>query len=312
MLMMEPNDIVTSIFAVIVVYRMLPSESPSLQTLLEAERMAKSTSLRLAVFIVDNTPGGQDPGTLPPGVRYQAEPSNPGLARPYNTALALAEEEGFGWLLTLDQDTHLPPTFLSSLERHAKRYQSVDQVGAVAPRILDNGKPLSPFRFRGGFLPCVLPRGNKGIADRFTSALNSAALLRVTALRQIGGYDLRFPLNNSDTSLFHRLDEAGKRVVVADEILVQHELAILERKDRMSPQRYRQLLIDESDFWDLHMSFLARCERFLRLLGRVFKSFRQKGDAEFRKLTLLEIRRRILTRKSTRMKAKAQMSAPRR
>ena len=303
-----PDAAPISILAIIVLYKTFAAESPSLQTLLEAARVASSSSFRLSILIADNTPGGQDPGVLPGNVRYWAESQNPGLAKPYNRALAIAEQEGFTWLLTLDQDTHLPSDFLTKVERHARRYRDVDQVGAIAPRIVDNGKPISPFRFVGGFLPCVLPSSVSGISKRFTSALNSASLLRVTTLRQLGGYDLRFPLHNSDTSLFNRLDKAGSRVVVASDILVSHELAILQRQDRMTPQRYRQMLADECDFWDAEMTFLARTERLLRLVGRVCKSLLQKEDGNFRDITLAEIKRRLLTPRSVRMRAKAAAS----
>ena len=292
---------VTSILAIIVVYKMLPSESPSLNTLLQAARVASPLPLRLSILVVDNTPGGQEVGSLPLGVRYLAAPDNPGLARPYNEALTLAAAEGFTWLLTLDQDTSLPETFLASLERYARQYHSLNQVGAIVPHVLDNERLISPFRFIGGFFPRVLSSDAHGISGRFTSAINSASLLRVKALRELGGYDPEFPLNNSDTSLFHRLDQAGRRVAIAD-ICVQHELAILQRQDRMTPERYRQLLVDEREFWDRHMGFLARAERLIRLIGRFCKSYFHNEDARFRKITSAEIGLRLLRRRDPRIR----------
>ncbi len=305
----QAGAVETSILAVIVIYKMKPGDSASLRTLLEAARAAMSTALRLSILVVDNTPGGQDAGVLPDGVRYRAEPENPGLAKPYNDALATAEKEGFTWLLTLDQDTHLPAAFLTALDQYAKHYHGVDNVAAIVPRIVDNGRPISPFRFVGGFLPRVLPPSVSGISKRFTSSLNSASLLRVAALRKVGGYDVRFPLHNSDTSLFHNLDKAGERVVVAGDILVSHDLAILQREDRMTPQRYRQLLWDECDFWDVKMGFLARTERLLRLVGRVCKGYLRNEDVAFRAITSAEIRRRCLTPRRQRMRAKTAHSA---
>jgi GT2 family glycosyltransferase len=304
-----PSDTadVLHFLAVIVVYKRLPADTPTLQTLLEAKRVASSPTFQLSIFIADNTPGGQDPGTLPEGVSYRAAPDNPGLARPYNEAIVTAGQEGCSWLLTLDQDTHLPPDFLLLLERYARQYRKVDQVAAIVPQIADNGRIISPFRYVGGFLPRVLPSGTKGISGRHTSALNSASLLRVSALRQIGGYDPRLPLHNSDTRLYQHLDEAGKRVVVAGDIFVNHELAILQRQNRMTAERYRQMLADECDFWDRHMGLLGRTERLIRLLGRVCKGYLQGEDAMFRKVTLDEIRRRLLTRRSARLQAGEQV-----
>lgn len=291
----------TSIFAVVVIYKLLPSESPSLKTLLDAADEVGASRIRLSILVVDNTPGGQDPGPLPAGVRYRSEPDNPGLARPYNDALLEAEENGFPWLLTLDQDTHLPVSFLSSLGWYAERYAGDPRVAAIVPRIYDNRRPISPLRFAGGFFPGVLPERVEGVSKRFTSALNSASLLRVSALRQTGGYDLRFPLHHSDTRLYQRLDHAGKRVVVASTIAVQHELAIMDLQKRMSPERYRQALVDERAFWDLHMGFLGRVERTLRLVGRVCKQVMRGEDRGLRAISVAEIRHRLLTSRRRRL-----------
>jgi GT2 family glycosyltransferase len=292
----------TSIFAVIVLYNKLAAASPTVRTLLEAARAA-SDRLRLTVLIVDNTPGCQDPGVLPDGVRYYAEPDNPGLAVPYNKALGMAEEEGFTWLLTLDQDTNLPVDFLRKIEVYAEQYASDTQVASIVPRIADRGRLISPFRFVGGFFPKVLAPGVQGVSKRFTSALNSASVLRVSAVHMLGGYDLQFPLHNSDTNLFHRLDQAGKRLVVAGNILVSHELAIMDRQGRMTPERYRRLLADERAFWDLHMGVLGRAERLLRLMGRVCKDIIRNENRDFCEISLDEIKLRLLTRRRKRIQS---------
>jgi GT2 family glycosyltransferase len=300
----EPHDAASlSILAIIVIYKKTPSESSSVQTLLKAVEMAASPSFRVGILVFDNTPDGQDPGKLPGRIVYRPAPCNPGLAVPYNEALVFAEQNGFSWLLTLDQDTCLPTDFLRRLEPHARRYEHADQIAAVVPQIVDHGRVISPFRFVGGFLPRVLPPGTVGIGKRFTSALNSGSLLRIHALRELGGYDLRFPLHNSDTRLYQRLDEAGKQVFIAGDIRVDHELAILQRESRMTHDRYRKLLLDECDFWDLHMGVLGRTERLLRLAGRLCKSYLKHEDPAFRIITRQEIVRRLCVRKRDRMRA---------
>jgi GT2 family glycosyltransferase len=308
--MTSPSTAQTSIFAILVIYKKLPAESPTLATLLNAAKMA-SPGLRLFIQIADNTPGGQDAGAIPEGVAYYAAPDNPGLAKPYNDALAQAEREGFTWLLTLDQDTKLPEDFLAAMERYVRQYESMDRVAGIVPRIEDNGRLISPWRMLGGFLPWILAPGTDGVSKRFTSALNSSSLLRVAALRSLGGYDVRFPLHNSDTSLFYRLDLAGKRLVVAGDILVRHELAILNREARTTPERYCRLLIDECDFWDRHMSWTGRAERLVRLAGRVCKGYLRHEDPVFQSITLREIGRRLSTRRRDRLKASDEAFASR-
>jgi GT2 family glycosyltransferase len=278
-----------SVLAIVVVYRQRPGKSTSLITLEETVRRAAMPSTRVSILVADNTPGGHQPGPLSPGIEYRPYPQNPGLAGPYNDALATARREGFDWLLTLDQDTQLPPDFLDSMMACATRFAQDTRVAAVVPRIVDGGRPISPFRFVGGFLPKVLTGPVAGLAPLHASALNSASLLRVASLEAIGGYDPCFPLHNSDTRLYQQLDKAGYRVAVADGVIVPHEFSILRREERISPDRYRHMLADERDFWDCHMGPLGRLERTVRLMGRAVKGRLQRESAAFRRITAEEL-----------------------
>lgn len=286
-----------SIFAIIVVYRCLPMESSSLRTLLESANAATGFNVRLRVRVADNTPGGQSVVDLAAGVEYRAYPENPGLALPYNDALALAAQEGFDWFLTLDQDTHLPPSFLTTMAATAASFADNMTVAAIVPRIEDVGRLISPLCFEHGFLPVVLPASARGLAPPHASALNSASLLRIRSLEELGGYDLSFPLHNSDTRLYQRLDHAGKRVAIAD-VVVPHELSIMNREARMSPDRYRQMLRDEFRFWNHHMGVLGRVERLVRLMGRYAKGVLRNEDPAFQRITMEEIGQRLLRRQS--------------
>lgn len=291
-----------TILAIVVIYRHLPMESSSLLTLVDSARQVKELDVRIKSVIADNTPGGQTVSDIPPSVTYRAYPENPGLAKPYNDALTMALEEGFDWLLTLDQDTSLPHEFLLRMVHTAQTYVEDGDVAAVVPRIEDAGRLISPFHFARGFWPAVLPASASGIAPVHTSALNSASLLRVRSLLELEGYDPDFPLHNSDTRLYQRLDEAGKRVAIAD-VTVQHELSILRREERMSPDRYRLMLRDECRFWDRHMRWPGRMERMIRLLGRYAKGLLHKESSAFQRITAAEIRYRVLNRRRTRLRA---------
>jgi GT2 family glycosyltransferase len=301
---LPPKEIRTvlsmTILAIIVIYRRSPMESSSLTTLMSSAKQAEGLGLRLKLMVADNTPGGQTISDLPAAVTYRAYPENPGLALPYNDALAVAMEEGFDWLLTLDQDTHLPEEFLAGMACAAQAYAEHREVAAVVPHVEDVGRLISPFYFARGFLPTVLPASACGIAPLHTSALNSASLLRVRSLLEQGGYDPSFPLHNSDTRLYQRLDDAGKRVAIAD-VTIQHELSILRREERMSPDRYQLMLMDECRFWDLHMGLLARIERITRLLGRYVKGLIHKENPAFQHITFSELKYRLLTRRANRL-----------
>jgi GT2 family glycosyltransferase len=291
----------TRLLAVIVIYKRALQESPSFRTLLNAANLISGTSVNLGILIQDNTPGGQYPGDIPEGVLYEAAPNNPGLARAYNRALEIAQEDGYDWLTTLDQDTVLPADFLLRLGELFKKLQPDPAVAAIAPRVVGDGRILSPFIFWRDILPRWFDPAFIGVSEQRTYAVNSASTLRVSALSQIGGYDPMFPLDISDINLFHRLHHHGKRVFVAGDILIHHELALLKKHQRMSIERYQAALLDECAFWDLNMIPLARMERMIRLAGRACKDFLNPEELAFRRATVAELKRRIITPKKRRV-----------
>jgi GT2 family glycosyltransferase len=286
---------VVRLFAVIVTYKMRPHESSTLRTLLDTARKVESDGLELGVLVWDNTPGGQDAGVIPAGVRYQAAPDNPGLARAYNSALETAHAEGFDWLLTLDQDSVLPANFLTRITDLARKLQSTPRVAAIVPQVTGDGRNLSPFQFALGTVPRCFRYGVTGIQEHATYAVNSAATLRVDALRSIGGYDPMFPLDISDINLFHRLQHSGKRVFVAGDLMIGHDFSLLKKHGRMSVERYRAMLLDECAFWDMNMGPLARVERMIRFVGRTCKDLLVPESRDFQRITLAELKRRLLT-----------------
>ncbi len=296
-------EVQTRLLAVIVIYKSRPYESSSLRTLLKAAEQASLRGLELELLLWDNTPGGQDPGEIPAGVRYEAAPGNPGLASAYNWALAVACREGYDWLLTLDQDSVLPANFLACIAELTHKFKFSREIGAIVPQVIGDGRNLSPFRFDLGAMPRWFHYGFVGIPQKATYALNSAATLRVTALQEVGGYDPMFPLDVSDINLFHRLHHSGKRVYVAGDLMVSHDFSLLRKYRRMSIERYRAMLTDECAFWDINMSALARGERMVRLAGRVCKDLMVPENRAFRRLAFSELLRRLFTPRSQRILA---------
>jgi len=283
------------LFAVVVIYKLRPLESSTLQTLLDAVGQISPAELELGILLWDNTPGGQDPGEVPACVRYEAAPENPGLARAYNQALETASAEGYDWLLTLDQDSGLPTNFLVRIAQLARQLEFRPEIGAIVPQVTGDGHNISPFYFALGAVPRWFRYGVAGIPERATYAVNSAATLRVNALRSVGGYDPMFPLDVSDINLFHRLHRSGKRIFLAGDLLVSHDFSLLKKHGRMSTERYRAMLLDECAFWDMNMSPLARLERMIRLAGRICKDLLIPENRAFQRLTLTELKRRLLT-----------------
>jgi glycosyltransferase involved in cell wall biosynthesis len=302
----KPAPIATSndrprFLAVIGLYQMAVANSASSRTLQVAFEQLQRELGSLSTLIYDNTPGAQDVPTLPVDVRYHAAGQNNGLAAAFNFALEAAQAAKCDWLITLDQDTELPPDFLTRIATIAHGLRDEPAIAAIVPQIVGDGRVLSPNWFWAGAVPRWFPQGYVGVPPHRTFAFNSASVLRVSALLQIQGYSPWFWLDNSDSYLYHRLHLYGKRVFVAGDLKVSHHFSMLDKKNRMSIARYRNALIAESAFWDTSMNCFAGLERTVRLVGRWAKHVLQRDPRELRKETEFAIKRRLVESRISRV-----------
>lgn len=300
-----------TVTAVIVLYRIAPHQSPAFRSVMASRARLSDTTGKVNVLLWDNSPAANVGEGLPEGVHYVADESNSGLAKAYNHALARAIDQGSDWLLTLDQDTAVPEDFFDKMAAAARASTRYAGIGAIVPQIAANGRQLSPNWFQFGAIPRWYRPGDTGVPKEPVFAFNSGAMLRVTALQQAGGYDLRFWLDDSDAMIFSKLHEHGKRVYVAGDIQVEHEFSMKDMQRRMSPARYRNALLAETAFWDLRMNRAAGWERALRLMVRLIKQ-RLRGDsAELRSITREALMRRLFTSRRRRIDEWMQATADR-
>ncbi len=215
------NNRPVRILAVVVLYKVMPSESVTLSSLIASISQLRPGQAEIKILLYDNTPGGQDPGMLPHDVHYRADNENSGLATAYNYATGVALEAGFDWLLTLDQDTNLPFDFARNLCNAVRLVSSLSDVAAIAPRVSGDGRVISPGVPKGYWMATRrFPDGFIGIPAERVYAINSASTIRVSSLLAIGGYDPRFAFDFSDLDMYHRLQSKGMLVFVAGDFRV--------------------------------------------------------------------------------------------
>ena len=145
-----------------------------------------------------------------PVVRHEV---NRGIARSLNVGLSAAQERNAGWLLTVDQDSQLPPDYANRLLATARAaQQSGLPVGVVAAETVSvSGTELRyPVREEAGHLVTA-------------EVFQSGALWNVAALTQIGGFDETFGIDAVDAAACLRLRERGWRVVLAPELSFDHD-----------------------------------------------------------------------------------------
>jgi GT2 family glycosyltransferase len=216
------SDLSTSILAVVVLYKCEFSQSQTVCSLFQILNENPGLAKQFSLVLYDNSPQPQSLAmSAPLPTHCVHDPSNAGLAAPYNFALARAESEGRPWLLLLDQDTTLTRDFLFELLEATNTLNASPTVSTIVPKLLVNGimySPAKPFieQLREQFRPPKQPIGQNfaGVSPQSMCSYNSGSTFRVSALRSVGGFPLEFWLDFLDHAVSDALFAAGYRTYV--------------------------------------------------------------------------------------------------
>ncbi|MFL6427428.1 MAG: hypothetical protein ACJ71S_04235 [Acidobacteriaceae bacterium] len=257
----------SKILVVIVRYRTLLQDSETIQTLGACLADDPELARNFPILVWDNSPVGQSVAELPLEIEYRHSGENAGVSGAYNYAMELAEQRGIRWLLLLDQDTRLPNGFLAAMRTHASRLESEESIAAVAPTVLMRGLPVSPkIMSRWGGAQDPSP-GFQGQVFEELIIMNSGMLLRVSALRRIGGYSMDFWLDFSDRYVCHRLAKLKYGAWLAGELRLEHDVSIMAGEGATSMARYENLMGAQDAYFSQYKSILRNavfCQRLLR------------------------------------------------
>jgi len=155
------------------------------------------------------------------GVTVIRHDENEGIARGLNEGLRRARDFGCSWLLTSDQDSQFPVTYVADISEFAQSMGSLWEdsvrVGAVGAGIVINA---------GGSLkyPITQVGSASGPIAVTEEVIASGTLWNVGALLEVGGFDESLGLDAVDAAACLRLREAGYRIVVAPELHMEHQL----------------------------------------------------------------------------------------
>ncbi|MFP5231719.1 MAG: glycosyltransferase [Acidobacteriota bacterium] len=297
--MPERNIGRAELLAAIVLYETKPWESVAFLTVTAAARSAGENISPPAVLLYDNTLSSAPPEDIPEGVTYQRALCNEGVAGAYNFALDFARQNGFDWILVLDQDTQVPQDYLQRLLSIVNRLGGVTDVGAVVPHLCQGEKVLSPVRIRPWGVS-YFPPSSAGFGVGEVHAFNSGSLFRRSALEQIGGFDDRFWLDYQDASVYRRLYQCGKRVYIADGLTLEHELSLISDQP-MRPARFQNYLLAESAYYDMNRGNLAGLVLTGKTLRRFCQSLVKKRGPEIWRLAWAGLLRRLLRSRRARI-----------
>lgn len=244
------------LYIIIVLYKTKLEDSLTYKAL--KNNLEKLKTLGTKILIYNNSPEIEIPLSKDYIVHTPTE--NLMLAGAYNYALQDAEQGGYKWLLLLDQDTELTETYINELVAFIESSNSEEY--DVALPILKKGdiylSPESYKKNKGPFWETKKIKSNvdlNNISNKdIVVAYNSAALLKVSTIAKINGFDMEYPLDMLDHRYFYQLNQINAKIYVLPSAFEQN-LSLLDEKNPMSIFRYR--------------GYIAACHKYAKQLGFV-------------------------------------------
>lgn len=253
------------------------------------------------VFVWDNSPTALVERAIPFPCDYGHDGRNLGTSGAYNRAMQFAESKGSTWLMLLDQDTNVSNEFLSRMLEYGQRLEGEAEIGTVVGFIYSHGVLVSPRRLLSFNRIKQIPPTFHGVHRQKAYAVNSATLMRVSALREIGGYSDEFWLDLSDVYVFQAMHRKGKYMYVARDVRVEHSISSMDFDKEMSPQRYRNFMAAESAYIDLYLSPLEQVAQLLRLFVRTTRQYRRYENKTFARISWEYFCRRLFQTRAKRI-----------
>ncbi|EMF0284748.1 glycosyltransferase [Enterococcus hirae] len=266
---------IPKIVVVIVLYQQRFSQSPSFDLLMKA---VKEKKIQLVVY--DNSPVKQLEPLLEQDkdISYYHDPSNPGLATAYNYALNHAQQN-IRYFVTLDHDSQLTATYFDTL----LTIDWTDELVAAVPLVYAGSNQISPV-FADRYINRQVEKVDRSqLSQRRIMAINSGAVFSIKFLKEIGGFNLDFPLDFLDHWLFWTIYQFKKTVFILPEKM-EHDLSVLDYQ-KVSVTRYQSILQAEKTFYQNYdKEMLPRHRK--QLLLRTVKQFLTVRNRKIWRLTL--------------------------
>lgn len=174
----------------------------------------------LTVFVYDNSRISRISKVLPDHYIYVHNPANAGVSAAYNRASEYALENGFEWILILDQDTIFPRDIISE---YREAVCSNPEIQLFAPLIkIDDEHYLSPSpkKHRVSHLTKQAVSGKLELSK--FAVINSGMLIQIKAFFACGGYNEKVWLDFSDHQFTERLQKYALYFYVINAVCYQN------------------------------------------------------------------------------------------
>lgn len=134
---------------------------------------------------------------------------NKGVAKALNQEAEYALNNGYEWLLSLDQDSVVPQNFIMEY----MKYISIENVGMICCKIIDRNF---------GELKCE--QVNRSGIEYVNTCITSASMIRVTAWQNVCGFSDDMFIDSVDFDMCYSLIEKGYKILRTNNVALLHEV----------------------------------------------------------------------------------------
>ncbi len=212
---------------VIVLYKNLLEQSLTYKTLI-------SFCPDYCLFVYDNSPNEQIINRN--NTIYVHDEHNSGLSVAYNKACKFAKDNGYKWLLLLDQDTDFSGISIKHYENAIKENPDIK---LFAPQIrVTNSKYASPnlIKHKTGKMRNNVPNGIISLSNY--GIINSGMCINVDAMIECGGYNEKVFLDYSDFEFLERFKKKYPIAFIINQEITQN-LSVVSDNKETTINRYR-------------------------------------------------------------------------
>ena len=183
-------------------------------------------------------------------IKYIQNGANLGLSKAYNKAfdyaMSISSDPESDFMFLIDDDTSLTKEYISGIYTEVSKSDNLsDGVNVITGLISADGRPMSPtkgFRFTYKDSDYIV---SPGVYDDIC-CINSGMAVRLSSLKEIGGFDESLFLDMVDYAMLYKLSEKKKcKVLVIPENIVQ---SFSGRDEKDKEALYRRYKIYKKDF----------------------------------------------------------------
>ena len=202
------------------------------------------------VIVVDNGSSDSSVAALQESfgssVQYIQSSQNLGFGGGNNLGIQRALDQGAKWILLLNNDTYLSPTFLIEMENAIERDEGL---GIIGPVILFHDFPDRIYYFGDRLIPGLLAtyklHRREIYHDQFPPLVRvdfvngCGMLVKSDVFTRIGFFDTRYFMYGEEVDLCWRARKTGFRLAVATQAKMWHKVSTSSNRDKPTSQYLR-------------------------------------------------------------------------